>query len=160
MNPRELLRRFPNASKSILQANCGDVDRDSVTPTPAPQVVSDRMCIVVHGQIRGGKNNMIVTKTGKHVPKKEWARWRDEVVQSIKAQLPRNWIPIAVPTNVRIEYVAGDLRRRDFPAICDSIWHCMEKAGVVEDDTLLWPTESTRSYDKANPRTIITFLPQ
>ena len=98
------------------------------------------------------------TKTGKSYPKKVFADWRAEAIRQIRAQLPSGWTPIAVPVNVRIDYVAEDRRRRDFPAICDALWHALERAGVVKDDTLLWPAQSSRSYDKAAPGVTISFL--
>ena len=79
-------------------------------------------------------------------------------MSELKRQLPAHWKPVARPVNVRLDYVAGDKRRRDMPAIVDAIWHAMEKAGVVEDDTLLWISQSTRSYSKESPGCTITFL--
>lgn len=117
------------------------------------------LSITITGQVRGGKNNMIVTHTGLHFPKKSWAKWRDAAVAEVRAQLPKSWKPITAPVNVRLEYVSGDKRRRDMPAIVDAAWHVFEKAGVVTDDTLLWATKSTRDYDKKNPRITITILP-
>jgi Holliday junction resolvase RusA-like endonuclease len=114
--------------------------------------------IVIPGQIRGGKNNMIVTRTGLHFPRPEWAKWRDAAVIAVKEQLPRGFKPFTESVSVRLEYVAGDKRRRDFPAICDSIWHVLEKAGVVTDDSILWISDSSRAYDKDSPRATITFL--
>ena len=96
------------------------------------------------------------TKTGKSFPKKVFADWRAEAIRQIKMQFHGE--PITVPCNVRIDYVAEDRRRRDFPAICDALWHALERAGVVTDDTLLWPAQSSRSYDKAAPSVTITFL--
>lgn len=113
--------------------------------------------LVISGQIKGGKNNITVTRSGKRFPNKQWAAWRDAAVREIKSQLPAQWKAIEAPVNVRLDYIAGDRRRRDFPAICDAVWHVMEKAGVVTDDTLLWPAESTRSYSKNHPRCEITF---
>lgn len=101
---------------------------------------------------------MIITKKGKHIPKKEWAAWRDQAVDQIARQLPIVIVRIDEPTNIRLEYWAGDRKRRDMPAIIDSIFHCLEKAGVVQDDTFLWISESSRGYDKDNPRAVITFL--
>jgi crossover junction endodeoxyribonuclease RusA len=112
-------------------------------------------CLVISGQIRGGKNNMIVTRTGLHFPKPEWAKWRDEAVAQIKRQLPPCFKPLDVRINMRLKYIAGDKRRRDMPAILDSIFHVLEKAGVVSDDTQLWVTESSRSYDKEKPMALI-----
>ena len=130
---------------------------------PAPPVATraadgPRLVLRLTGQVRGGKNNMGRTKTGKSYPKKLFADWRAEAIRQIRAQLPSGWTPIAVPCNVRLDYVAEDRRRRDFPAICDALWHALERAGVVKDDTLLWTAQSSRSYDKAAPGVTITFL--
>ena len=127
---------------------------------PVVQCVADvpRLVLRLKGQVRGGKNNMGRTKTGKSYPKKLFADWRAEAIRQIRAQLPSGWTPIAVPCNVRLDYVAEDRRRRDMPAVLDAIFHCMERAGVVKDDTLIWVSESSRSYSKENPCAIITFL--
>lgn len=106
------------------------------------------MTITIKGQIRGGKNNIIITRSGRRFPNRQWAAWRDEAVAQVRKQLPEGWTAIDEPINVRLDYCAGDRRRRDFPAICDSIWHVLEKAGVVTDDTHLWPSSATRMYSK------------
>lgn len=98
---------------------------------------------------------MIVTRKGKHIPKEEWKNWRDEKVREVLAQLPWDWEPFREPLNIMVHYVAGDRKRRDMPAILDSVFHVLEKAGFVEDDTLLWVSRSTREYDKQNPRLAI-----
>ena len=113
------------------------------------------LSIRIEGIISGGKNNIIITRSGHRFPKASWAKWRDSAVASVRSQLPKGWVPINVPTNIELTYVAGDKRRRDMPAIVDSIWHVLEKAGVVTDDTHLWIERSSRSYDKAAPMAII-----
>jgi Holliday junction resolvase RusA-like endonuclease len=138
----------------------------AVAPENTKSAVQPKKCefshvgfrIVICGQIRGGKNNIIITRTGRRFPNPKWAAWRDAAVMEVQMQLPRGFAAFTQPVNVRLDYVAGDHRRRDNPAIVDAIWHCLEKAGVVSDDVLLWPTESSRSYDKDNPRATITFL--
>jgi len=114
--------------------------------------------IVILGQIAGGKNNIVITRTGHRFPKPAWAKWRDNAVESVKSQLLQPWTPISEPANIRLEYWAGDKRRRDMPAIIDSIFHVLEKSGVVTDDWHLWVAGSHRGYDKENPRAVITFL--
>jgi len=111
--------------------------------------------LFIPGQVRGGKNNMIVTRTGLRFPKPEWAKWRDEMISVVKSQLPNDWKPIETPCSVRLAYIAGDKRRRDQPAIIDALWHVLEKAGVVTDDTLLWVNKSTRDYDKERPCCVV-----
>ena len=117
-----------------------------------------RFALRLTGQIRGGKNNMTVCRNGAHIPKPGWKIWRDAAVSEISRQLPHRWTPIAEPCCVRLEYFAGDKRRRDMPAIIDSIWHVLERAGFVKDDTLLWVSESVRHYSKETPGAIITLL--
>jgi len=111
----------------------------------------------ITGQVRGGKNNLTVTRTGHRFPNAKWAKWRDVAVKEIVAQR-QGRAQITEPVNVRLDYYAEDRRRRDMPAIVDAIFHVLEKAGVVADDTLLWIAESSRNYDKANPRAEITIL--
>ena len=125
--------------------------------TPPANSVDERLHIVIAGQIKGGKNNMVVTRDGKHFPKREWAKWRDEAVEQVKAQLHRNHVPFSKPVLVTFGYYAGDKRRRDEPAIKDAVWHVLERAGVVHDDCLLWTTHSWRNYDKQNPRVELWF---
>ena len=112
------------------------------------------------GQIQGGKNNMVGTRTGHRFPKASWAKWRDSAVAQIRLQIPNGWKPVDSPTNVKLYYRAGDKRRRDMPAIIDAIWHVLEKVGVCTDDTHLWVSESTRHYSKENPGALVEFPDQ
>jgi Holliday junction resolvase RusA-like endonuclease len=113
--------------------------------------------IVITGQIRGGKNNINITRSGRRFPNPAWATWRDDAVMQVKAQIPFGFQTLTEPVNIRLDYYAGDRRRRDCPAVLDAVWHVLEKAGVVKDDMLLWPSQSSRSYDKLNPRCVIEF---
>ena len=145
-----------SAGREIFSAKTSVAVPLKMETTNAAPGVSLR--IVICGQIRGGKNNMVVTRSGLHFPKPEWAKWRDEAVRGVKEQLSKSFKTIGQPVNVRVTYVAGDRRRRDCPAIFDAVWHVLEKAGVVADDTLLWPVESSRSYDKDSPRVTVEII--
>jgi Holliday junction resolvase RusA-like endonuclease len=146
------LKKFPrvagNAAVAVQTTNAAS----AASATPGIPLT-----ITIPGQMRGGKNNMIVTRNGMHIPKKEWALWRNATVRMIRAQMPDDWKPISRPCYIELNYVAGDHRRRDMPAILDSIFHCLEKAGVVADDTFFWVSKSSRSYDKTNPRAEMIF---
>lgn len=129
------------------------------SPAIAPKETGEALLIVtIKGQIRGGKNNMGVGKDGSHFAKPKWREWRDGAVRQVREQLPSAWQSIDVPCSMRLEYWAGDRKRRDQPAVIDAIFHVLEKVGVVKDDTLLWITDSTRAYDKENPRAVITIF--
>ena len=155
-----LAAMFPGMSKSTRDANAAPALAIAPPAAPVAPRCADvpRLVLRLTSQVRGGKNGMGVTRTGRHYAKPTFARWRDDAVRQIRCQLPSGWKPIDVPCNVRLDYVAGDKRRRDMPAVLDAVWHVLEKAGVVADDTLLWAVQSSRSYDKAAPGVTITFL--
>ena len=136
---------------------------DDQPPAEAPRACRDawmltskrQLCLTIPGQIMGGKNNMLVTRTGRHFPKRSWAQWRDRVVIVVRGQLPADWTPISKPCIMSLTYVPGDRRRRDMPAIVDSIFHCLERAGVVADDSLLWVNQSVRCESCKEPKAVI-----
>ena len=115
--------------------------------------------ITLIGQVRGGKNNMGVTKSGRHYPGKLFAKWSKDAIEQIDRQVFKKLIIRPLFTDqvsMTLDYVAGDRRRRDFPAICDALFHCLERSGVVADDSLIWIERSSRGYDKERPRCEIT----
>lgn len=91
----------------------------------------------IKGQIKGGKNNIVITRTGRRFPKASWAKWRDEAVKQILAQKPLTFDIITSKVKATVLYVRGDERRRDMPATIDAIWHTLERAGIVKDDCLI-----------------------
>lgn len=97
------------------------------------------MKLVIKGQVRGGKNNMKITRTGKHYPDPLFVAWRDEACWQLKGQLKKveESLPIKDPVSITIDYIAGDRKIRDVPAILDALWHVLNKVGVVEDDSQL-----------------------
>ena len=111
--------------------------------------------IIIRGQIRGGKNNMKLSRFGHHYPDKKWAIWRDDVVNQIKKQLPVGFKTFEKKCFAVITYCPGDNRRRDVPAILDAIWHCLERADVVRDDWLLADVSIDTSAKTDNPITSV-----
>ena len=92
------------------------------------------MRLIIKGQIKSGKNNMVVTRQGRHFPKKAWEIWRNGVLAQILEQGPHKRLETA--GRVIFEYYPGDLRRRDAPGMIDALFHCFERSGVVSDDAL------------------------
>lgn len=103
----------------------------------------------ISGKIKSGKNNMGITRSGKHYPLPEWAKWRDKVVSDIRKQFSGE--PLNFPCRIEIKYVAGDKRRRDVPGMMDALWHCFERAGLIEDDKFFTEVHWESLYDKENP---------
>lgn len=105
----------------------------------------------ITGQVRSGKNNMLITRSGRHYPNPSWALWRDQVVRQLRDQ----WgdITVAYPCEMVGLYWAGDLRRRDVPGMIDAIFHCLEKGNFVKDDGLIRTVNWFYcGHDKNNPR--------
>ena len=97
------------------------------------------MKLKISGQIYGGKNNINITKKGKRYPNKEWQEWRDGKIWELKRQIikMKDFETFTEPMSIIVRYTAGDNRRRDTPAILDSIYHLLEKTNVVDDDALI-----------------------
>ena len=78
--------------------------------------------LTINSIIRGGKNNMLVSRSGHHYPNKAWASWRDMIVDHIRSmKIISN--PIEVDCKLIVNYWSGDKRRRDLPAMIDSLYH-------------------------------------
>lgn len=92
----------------------------------------------IRGPIKGGKNNMLMTRTGRHYPNPKWAKWRDGIVAGLVGKCSI----FDKPVKMEVVYIPEDLRRRDLPAMLDSIFHCLERAKLIVDDflvkNLLW----------------------
>lgn len=107
-----------------------------------------------HGKIMGGKNSVLITRTGHRYPNKTWAEWRDRAVSFFRNPLIKC---IEGPAKITVQYWNGDKRRRDIPAMVDSIYHCLEKSDIVKDDSLFKELHwLPMGYDKKDPRVIIT----
>jgi Holliday junction resolvase RusA-like endonuclease len=114
----------------------------------------------ITGQVRGGKNNMGVSKTGIHYPKKAFSVWSKAAIAEVVSQwrgehyYDRNAQHDPVESEKAIWqfiYTPSDRRRRDVPAILDAVFHVLERAGVVSDDAIIKQlTFTTNPPDKLN----------
>lgn len=108
------------------------------------------------GQLKSGKNHMIITRKGHRFPLPAWAKWRDEVVKML---LAHKSTMIEDRCRADIEYWKGDLRRRDVPGMADAVWHCLERALIVKDDSLIvevvW---KDMGLDRENPRATLELV--
>lgn len=92
--------------------------------------------IVLKIPIKGGKNNYIVSRKGKHIPTKTFERWRDEAVYLIRQQsLHRN---INNPNLIwKFTICPQDNIKRDATAILDAIFHCLERSRLITNDNII-----------------------
>ena len=87
---------------------------------------------------------MIVTRRGLHYPKPDWQFWRDSTVTDMVSQWQITKMayvsrkPIFTePVSMGVKYWAIDNRRRDVSGMLDALFHCLERAFVVKDDSLI-----------------------
>jgi Holliday junction resolvase RusA-like endonuclease len=95
--------------------------------------------LYLKGQCPSGKNAVVVTRTGHRFPAKRFKEWREDALLQLKPQLTKwkDCLPFNRPISIQVYYTTKDLRRRDVPGILDAIWHLLEKANIVTDDTFL-----------------------
>ena len=121
--------------------------------------MSKSMSFTFLGQIKSGKNNMKITREGRHYPNKEFAKWRSSVISQISQAYNFSFKPKDVfdkPCRITVKYWRGDNRRRDIPGMADALWHCLERATVVLDDKLFEEVHwLPQELDIKNPRTEI-----
>lgn len=93
----------------------------------------------IPGQIPSGKNAVITTRTGHRFPQKRFVAWREHALKFLKIANKASYLDHTIkdPVDIVIKYTASDKRRRDVPGMIDAIWHVLEKALVVSDDTHL-----------------------
>lgn len=120
---------------------------------PAPPL---SLCFTLWGQIPSGKNAVLITRTGRRYPAKRFQAWRNEAMR----QLPPVAGPFVGPLHLIVDYVKGDLRRRDLPGMTDALLHLIEKAGYVLDDAqVVQQTWTPFPIDRTRPRCTITLSP-
>lgn len=90
------------------------------------------------GQVRGGKNNMKISRQGFHYPAPEFVAWRNKATGQMMEQRPAGFKPITDRSlSWQFIYTPEDNRRRDVPAVLDAVFHCLERAMIVADDCLI-----------------------
>lgn len=117
------------------------------------------MIITLKGQIRGGKNNIKITRTGRRYPDPLFVAWSADALRQIIIQIGPAHCRKPID-NFNYEwfftYTPEDNRRRDLPAILDAIFHVLENAGVVSDDRYIMNTHTKLCpVDKNYPAMII-----
>lgn len=114
------------------------------------------LCVTLWGQIRGGKNNICITRTGHRYPNKKFEQWRAEMLR----QCPPVAGPFTGPLHLIVDYVKGDRLRRDLPAMLDALLHLFGKAGYfVDDSQVVQVTWTPFPLDRKRPRCTVTLSP-
>jgi len=106
------------------------------------------------GKLKSGKNHVQITRNGQRYPKKEFKVWRDAMLAQLNEY---ELFLFEGPVSLIVDYVPGDLLRRDVSGMLDAVFHILEKAGIVNDDAQVknvqwhqWP------MDRQNPQCRVT----
>ena len=93
------------------------------------------LTFTLRDQIKSGKNALLITRTGRHVPSSAFVQWRKQASKEVLAQVSLHKKPLLGPLVCVADYVPQDQRRRDLPGLADAIWHLLEYTGLIQDDS-------------------------
>lgn len=120
------------------------------------------MTLVLTGQIPSGKTSGVkqgFTKSGKlyRYPNARFKDWREDALCQILAQGIYKKPPLGMPVTLKVEYWPGDRRTRDVPGMQDALFHLIVKAGILQDDGLIYDCHWLRQpMNRQFPKTILT----
>lgn len=109
--------------------------------------------ITLLGQLKSGKNRILITRTGHRYPPKSFQSWRAEMLRQIGPVSH----PLVGDVSMRIDYIPGDRIKRDVPGMLDALCHLMERSGLVLDDAQIkHVTWTTLPMSRKQPCCIVT----
>lgn len=114
----------------------------------------------LHGQLKGGKDNIQTRRDGRRFPLPEFVAWRADAVYQIRRHFQKQGRPIPyfdVPLKMTVQYWASDKRRRNVTALLDGLFHAFEVIRLVEHDELFLDCDWQHCGVSAkSPRAVIT----
>jgi len=111
------------------------------------------MIFTILGNCPSGKNKILVTRDGRHIPGDRFVVWRKDAFIQLKAQRQIPKRPIDWPVKLKVDYWPGDRLVRDITGMADALFHLLVYAGVLKDDgfvyDLCWYRQQTdRKFPK------------
>lgn len=88
----------------------------------------------IKGETPSKKNSRVVnTRTGRSFPNKKYTDWhKSALIQLLGQAHPVE--PISSPIKLTLEFIHGDLRRRDSDNGASSILDTLKDSGIIQDD--------------------------
>lgn len=114
--------------------------------------------LVIKGEVPAKKNSRIVLKNGRNIPSKRYQEWHAEAeAQVLKQKVLLSEVPVKKEVIVSIEFIHGDLRRRDSDNGTSSVLDLLCDTGILTDDNwqIVRKLQITNTYEKNNPMCII-----
>ena len=113
------------------------------------------------GEVPAKKNSRINTINGRSFPSKRYTEWHNQASLQINLQKTNNNYtkPIEHCT-IEIEFIHGDLKRRDSDNGTSSILDTLVDTGIIIDDNwrVVERIKITNLYDKGNPSCEINII--
>lgn len=107
-----------NGEPLLAQTQAGAI------PAPSPLI------FVLKGQMKSGKNRVLITRTGHRYSPKEFQQWRADMLE----QIGLVEYALTGPVSLIADYVPGDLIKRDVDGMLSALFHVIVKAGILLDD--------------------------
>ena len=104
-------------------------------------------------------NRYFQTKNGKRFIPSRIKQAIDDAVLILKSLKPKNFQIIDQPCQLYIIYTLPNKRKRDLDNLNKTLQDCLEKAGIVEDDTLFFRVVSEKRIQKNVEKVEISIYP-
>ena len=113
------------------------------------------ICFVLSDQIPSGKNALLVTRQGRHVPSRRFTEWRRQAAKEVLTQVTGTGKPLIGPCHLQVYYTPVDQRQRDVTGMLDALFHLFEYCGLIEHDGQIETLSWWRLPGKAGTRIIL-----
>ena len=124
------------------------------------------MTFSITGQMKSGKNRVLITRKGRRYAPKPFAVWRDDMLKQLAPQVKTYakegaCLPLQSTISLECEYTPGDARTRDVDGMLGALLHVIVKAGLLTDDGLVWAVTWRRNeMDRQKPGLRFTMTKQ
>lgn len=117
------------------------------------------MKFTLYSQLPSGKNRLLITRDGRHVPSKRFLQWRtDAAKQMLQGKLLNG--QFTKPVRLDVIYTPGDKRIRDVDGMASALFSLLAWTGVIKDDSLIhelhWREEA---LNREEPRVVVEVSP-
>ncbi len=102
-------------------------------------------------------NRYIRRRDGKVFKPPRVSNWEARALWEIKSQF--NSESLKKPLSVEVIFFLPDNRKRDIDNMLKTLWDILERAGVIENDNLIYETKTLKVYGESVSGTVIVLKP-
>lgn len=114
--------------------------------------------LYIFGETPSKKNSRIVLPNGRNIPGKRYQQWHKDAMQQLVEQIKDHKdLPITDEVSIRLDFVHGDMRRRDSDNGTSSVLDLLTDAGIIADDKwqIVRKLQISNFYRKNDPMCIV-----